>query len=297
MLADISEIAEVHLEANNRTWDTVAERGDELGVFTDARPPYGCLGPEAARRNWKHGASVDTRARHVARPAGRGRRPSHVHIVRGERHAAGRCRPPPPTPTAGPKRRSSSGDRLEPGSTSSRFTSATTSAAPARRSTDPPFLDDVVVRVGIADAAGHVPRAAAALAYGYSTYRGSCAVQPTLPAGVRAQVDRAAAAIAVPACTPRSPASRRARFSRRRCVRCMRDLSAWMTRAGMSVRVDAAGNLRGVYSGVVSAMRRGCSSARTSTRCRGPAPSTASSAWSSASRSSNARRAAAALLD
>ena len=37
-------IAEVHLEANNRTWDTIAERGDELGVYTDARPPYGCLG-------------------------------------------------------------------------------------------------------------------------------------------------------------------------------------------------------------------------------------------------------------
>jgi urate oxidase len=44
MLADISSIAEVRLEANNRTWDTVAERGDECGVFTDARPPYGCLG-------------------------------------------------------------------------------------------------------------------------------------------------------------------------------------------------------------------------------------------------------------
>jgi urate oxidase len=44
LLADIPEIAEIHLEANNRTWDTIAERGDELGVYTDARPPYGCLG-------------------------------------------------------------------------------------------------------------------------------------------------------------------------------------------------------------------------------------------------------------
>jgi urate oxidase/2-oxo-4-hydroxy-4-carboxy-5-ureidoimidazoline decarboxylase len=44
MLADISSIAEVHLEANNRTWDTVAERGEELGVFTEARPPFGILG-------------------------------------------------------------------------------------------------------------------------------------------------------------------------------------------------------------------------------------------------------------
>ena len=44
MLAELPAVAEVHLEANNRTWDTVAERGAELGIFTDARPPYGCLG-------------------------------------------------------------------------------------------------------------------------------------------------------------------------------------------------------------------------------------------------------------
>jgi urate oxidase len=44
MLEQIPSLAEVHLEANNRTWDTIAEQGDELGVYTDARPPYGCLG-------------------------------------------------------------------------------------------------------------------------------------------------------------------------------------------------------------------------------------------------------------
>jgi urate oxidase len=44
MLARIPEIAEVRLEGQNRTWDTVAESGDTLGVYTDARPPYGCLG-------------------------------------------------------------------------------------------------------------------------------------------------------------------------------------------------------------------------------------------------------------
>ena len=44
MLADIPEIAEIRLEANNRTWDTIAEEGGVLGVYTDARPPYGCLG-------------------------------------------------------------------------------------------------------------------------------------------------------------------------------------------------------------------------------------------------------------
>jgi urate oxidase / 2-oxo-4-hydroxy-4-carboxy-5-ureidoimidazoline decarboxylase len=49
MLVDLPAIGEVHLEANNRTWDTIAERGDELGVYTDARPPYGCLGLRLTR--------------------------------------------------------------------------------------------------------------------------------------------------------------------------------------------------------------------------------------------------------
>ncbi|MGA2215108.1 MAG: factor-independent urate hydroxylase [Bryobacteraceae bacterium] len=44
MLAEIPSIADVHLEANNRTWDTIAERGQELGVYTEARPPFGILG-------------------------------------------------------------------------------------------------------------------------------------------------------------------------------------------------------------------------------------------------------------
>jgi urate oxidase/2-oxo-4-hydroxy-4-carboxy-5-ureidoimidazoline decarboxylase len=44
LLADLSMIDEVSLEASNRTWDTIAEQGDVLGVYTEARPPYGCLG-------------------------------------------------------------------------------------------------------------------------------------------------------------------------------------------------------------------------------------------------------------
>jgi urate oxidase/2-oxo-4-hydroxy-4-carboxy-5-ureidoimidazoline decarboxylase len=44
LLAEIPSTAEVRLEANNRTWDTIAEQGQESGVYTDARPPYGCLG-------------------------------------------------------------------------------------------------------------------------------------------------------------------------------------------------------------------------------------------------------------
>jgi urate oxidase/2-oxo-4-hydroxy-4-carboxy-5-ureidoimidazoline decarboxylase len=44
VLSETPDIAEVRLEANNRTWDTIAEKGVHLGVYTDTRPPYGCLG-------------------------------------------------------------------------------------------------------------------------------------------------------------------------------------------------------------------------------------------------------------
>ena len=44
MLTDIPAIAEIHLEANNRTWDTITEGKDMVGIYTEARPPYGCLG-------------------------------------------------------------------------------------------------------------------------------------------------------------------------------------------------------------------------------------------------------------
>ena len=44
LLAELPAISEVSLEANNRTWDTVAEDGERLGVYTEARPPYGILG-------------------------------------------------------------------------------------------------------------------------------------------------------------------------------------------------------------------------------------------------------------
>ncbi len=44
MLAEIPAIGEVNLEANNRTWDTIAEQGNAVGIYTEPRPPYGCLG-------------------------------------------------------------------------------------------------------------------------------------------------------------------------------------------------------------------------------------------------------------
>ena len=44
VLAVVPAIGEIHLEANNRTWDMIAESPDMMGLYTEARPPYGCLG-------------------------------------------------------------------------------------------------------------------------------------------------------------------------------------------------------------------------------------------------------------
>ena len=44
LLAAVPVISEVDLEADNRTWDTIAEQGDTLGVYQEPRPAYGCLG-------------------------------------------------------------------------------------------------------------------------------------------------------------------------------------------------------------------------------------------------------------
>jgi urate oxidase len=50
ILADVPAVSEVDLEANNRTWDTIAERG-ATGVYTDARPPFGVLGLRLTRES------------------------------------------------------------------------------------------------------------------------------------------------------------------------------------------------------------------------------------------------------
>jgi urate oxidase len=44
LLGTLPAIREVRLEANNRTWDTIAEPSNTLGVYTDPRPPFGVLG-------------------------------------------------------------------------------------------------------------------------------------------------------------------------------------------------------------------------------------------------------------
>lgn len=66
-----------------------------------------------------------------------------------------------------------SGDRIAPGIYELTFHAARYFRASGAVLTEPPFLDEITIRVGIADSAGnyHVPLLLAP--YGYSTYRGS----------------------------------------------------------------------------------------------------------------------------
>ena len=65
------------------------------------------------------------------------------------------------------------GDRLEPGVYEITFHAGAYFRRTGIALSDPPFLDQIVVRIGIADAAAnyHVPLLISP--YGYSTYRGS----------------------------------------------------------------------------------------------------------------------------
>jgi urate oxidase / 2-oxo-4-hydroxy-4-carboxy-5-ureidoimidazoline decarboxylase len=44
LLGELADLSEVHLEASNRTWNTIAEQGSAVGIYTEPQPPYGCLG-------------------------------------------------------------------------------------------------------------------------------------------------------------------------------------------------------------------------------------------------------------
>ena len=65
------------------------------------------------------------------------------------------------------------GDRIEPGVYELRFHAGDYLRKAGHALTDPPFLDVVVVRVGIADPDGHYHVPLLLSPYGYSTYRGT----------------------------------------------------------------------------------------------------------------------------
>ncbi|MEO8078059.1 MAG: hydroxyisourate hydrolase [Acidobacteriota bacterium] len=66
-----------------------------------------------------------------------------------------------------------SGDRIEPGIYEITFGAASYFRGAGVTLSDPPFLGDVVVRVGLADPEGHYHVPLLLSPYGYSTYRGS----------------------------------------------------------------------------------------------------------------------------
>ena len=65
------------------------------------------------------------------------------------------------------------GDRIEPGVYELTFLAGDYFRRTGVVVSDPPFLDRVVIRFGIADAAGHYHVPLLLSPYGYSTYRGS----------------------------------------------------------------------------------------------------------------------------
>lgn len=66
-----------------------------------------------------------------------------------------------------------SGDRIEPGVYELTFRAGAYFRRLGILVTEPPFLDDVVIRFGVADPAGHYHVPLLLSPYGYSTYRGS----------------------------------------------------------------------------------------------------------------------------
>jgi 5-hydroxyisourate hydrolase len=66
-----------------------------------------------------------------------------------------------------------SGERLETGIYELTFHAGDFFRAQGLALPDPPFLDDVIIRFGIADAAGHYHVPLLLSPYSYSTYRGS----------------------------------------------------------------------------------------------------------------------------
>ena len=94
-----------------------------------------------------------------------------LHVVRGDvRHLRARAvtnvdgRTDPPL---------LSGERLEPGVYELSFHAGDYFRHAGIALADPPFLDIVVVRVGISDATGHYHVPLLLAPYGYSTYRGT----------------------------------------------------------------------------------------------------------------------------
>jgi 5-hydroxyisourate hydrolase len=94
-----------------------------------------------------------------------------LHIVRGDtRHAVASATTNADGRTDAPLL---AGDRIEPGIYELTFRAAEYFRRAGVALPDPPFLGDVVIRVGIADDAGHYHVPLLLSPYGYSTYRGS----------------------------------------------------------------------------------------------------------------------------
>ena len=248
ILADIPEIAEVRFEANNRTWDVIPERGEELGVYVDPPAPYGVA--RADTHPMRGESADDARARHGAR------------VARRRGVGRGACRPRQRTLVCRKR------DHQRQGRTDAR--SWRRSPGTGRLRADIPHRR-LFPPCGLADRA--IRRFSTAWSFASAlrirrraiTFR--CCSRRTATARIGARDGcecRARGRSPAAGCSPRTRTSRLhdAHVSvRQHAGGPWRAVRHGWTRPAWPVRVDAAGNLRGVYAGA-SAGARGCSSAR-----------------------------------
>ena len=227
ILAEQPAIAEIRLEANNRTWDTVAEQGDEAGRVHRCPPALWLPGPEAAAIRWRR---LSTHVLDTARGApARGCRGGTVcgRSARGGDHrdaamtnADGRTDEPLLIGRAHPAGIYELGSRRP-----------STSARAGATLDDPPFLDDG------GDPVRH-RRSGRAL---------SCAAADFairlhhVPGLLDDTAEEIIARCRRSRSSPRSPDSPPALFSPRPCATSTRWCGEWMESAGMRVRVDDGG--------------------------------------------------------
>ena len=253
MLAEIPSIAEVHLEAKNRTWDTIAEQGDTLGVYTDARPPYGCLGLSLQEIAWRDSPPTCSTPRRGQPAAGivssssASPKTGATSCAAAITNADGRTDAP-----------LLSGDRLARRHLRARLSRRpTTSAESARRWPIRRFSTTSSSASASSDAAGQLPRAAAALAVRLQH----------LPGIVMPAARRSSSGAARSRRAPKSPAATTRTF----LSPPMRDVHQRLPAVDGSGRHDGHASTPPATCAACipppRRRRRGCSSARISTPC------------------------------
>ena len=143
---------------------------------------------QTRHRTQTHGPTDHARARHraAARPAPA----SRITLCTATWASATRwCATPSPTPTAAATRRCSRARRSRPGRYRLVFAVGEYFAAPGVALPDPPFVDEVVLDFGVADAAAHYHVPLLVSPWSWSTYRGQLIAHGSLRRRLAAAAD------------------------------------------------------------------------------------------------------------